>query len=258
MSLDNRIALVTGAAKGLGEGIVEALLASGARVALADIDEAALGATRARLDPAGERTIAVVADVADEAAVERAVAAAVAAFGRIDALVGNAGVIAMGAALDEGKAQFDWQFSVNVAGLFACCKAAARRFIAQGSGGAIVAIASNAGKVGFPQMAGYNASKAAVINLARTLAAEWAPHGINVNAVCPGSVATPMLRDVAAFLSARSGRPAEEHFGAMVPAQLGRHIQPVEVGRVVAFLLSDAATIIRGQAINVDAGATPY
>jgi len=258
MSLDNRIALVTGAAKGLGEGIVEALLASGARVALADIDEAALGATRARLDPAGERTIAVVADVADEAAVERAVAAAVAAFGRIDALVGNAGVIAMGAALDEGKAQFDWQFSVNVAGLFACCKAAARRFIAQGSGGAIVAIASNAGKVGFPAMAGYNASKAAVISLTRTLAAEWAPHRINVNAVCPGSVATPMLREVAEFLSGQTGLSADQHFSQMVPAQLERHIQPIEVGRVVAFLLSDEAEIIRGQSINVDGGETPY
>jgi meso-butanediol dehydrogenase/(S,S)-butanediol dehydrogenase/diacetyl reductase len=258
MKLEDKVALVTGAANGLGAGIVEALLAQGARVALADINAPALQATQARLDPLGDRTIGLVADVTDEAAIEHLVAGAVAAFGRVDALVNNAGVIAMGEALQEGSDRFDFQFAVNVGGLFACCKATARRFIAQQSGGAIVNIASNAGKVGFPAMAGYNASKAAVINLTRTLAAEWASHRINVNAVCPGSVATPMLRNVAEFLSSQTGQPADQHFGRMVPAQLKRHIQPVEVGRVVAFLLSDEAEIIRGQSINVDGGETPY
>ena len=119
-------------------------------------------------------------------------------------------------------------------------------------------VASNAGKVGFPNMAAYNATKAAVINLTRTLAAEWAPHRINVNAVCPGSVDTPMLKSVAVFLSPKLGKPVDEVYATMVPPQLGRHIQPVEVGRVIAFLLSDAAEIIRGQSINVDGGATPY
>jgi NAD(P)-dependent dehydrogenase (short-subunit alcohol dehydrogenase family) len=107
-------------------------------------------------------------------------------------------------------------------------------------------------------MAGYNSSKAAVINLTRTLAAEWANHAINVNAVCPGSVATPMLRNVAEYLSSQSGEPAEQHFERMTPGQLKRHIQPVEVGEVVAFLLSKSAQIIRGQSINVDGGETPY
>ena len=258
MMLDGKVVLVTGAANGLGAGIVEALLASGARVALSDVNEAALAATRGRLDPPGERTIAAVADVTDTRAIASFVPAIVAAFGRVDALVNNAGVIYMGEALGESPAEFDRQFSVNVGGLFACCKAAARQFIAQGTGGAIVNIASNAGKVGFPAMAGYNASKAAVINLTRTLAAEWAPHRINVNAVCPGSVSTPMLRNVAEYLSSQTGLPAEQHFSRMVPAQLKRHIQPVEVGRVVAFLLSDEAEIIRGQSINVDGGETPY
>ena len=258
MTLANKVVLVTGAANGLGAGIVEALLALGARVALADVDEPAMTATRARLDPSGARTVGVVADVTDEPAVGRFVSAAVAAFERVDALVNNAGVIVMGQALGERRDQFDFQFAVNVSGLFSCCKAAARQFIAQGTGGAIVNIASNAGKVGFPAMAGYNASKAAVINLTRTLAAEWAPHRINVNAVCPGSVATPMLREVAEFLSAQTGLPAGQHFSRMVPAQLKRHIEPIEVGRVVAFLLSDAAEIIRGQSINVDGGETPY
>ncbi|MCP4382788.1 MAG: SDR family oxidoreductase, partial [Hyphomicrobiales bacterium] len=124
--------------------------------------------------------------------------------------------------------------------------------------GAIVNIASNAGKVGFPNMAAYNASKAAVINLTRSLAAEWADRGINVNAVCPGSVATPMLHEVAEELARDGKGDAGTLFAGMVPGQLGRHVTPIEVGEVVAFLLSDAATIIRGQAINVDGGETPY
>lgn len=147
---------------------------------------------------------------------------------------------------------------MNTEAVLAGCQAAARRLIAEGRGGAIVNVASNAGKVGYRNMAGYNASKAAVISLTRSLALEWAAHGINVNAVCPGGVDTPMLQEVAEWLAARLGQPAEALHAQMKPQQLERRIQPVEVGRVVAFLLSDAAQVIRGQAINVDGGDTPY
>lgn len=256
--LTDRVIVVTGAGAGLGAGIVEALLAVGARVVAADVQSDAVRETAARLDPGGARTLPLVADVTDEAAVERMIAAAVARFGAVDGLVNNAGVITMGTALDETRASIDRQLAVNVVGLYACCKALAREAIRRNAPAAIVNIASNAGKVGFPNMAVYNASKAAVINLTRTLAAEWAAHRINVNAVCPGSVDTPMLAGVADFLSPLLGRPAPEIYATMVPQQLKRHIQPVEVGRVVAFLLSDAAAIIRGQSINVDGGETPY
>jgi NAD(P)-dependent dehydrogenase (short-subunit alcohol dehydrogenase family) len=97
-----------------------------------------------------------------------------------------------------------------------------------------------------------------VINLTRSLSLEWVDKGINVNAVCPGGVATEMLKSVADFLAPRLGQEPGKLFDTMYPAQLGRHIQPIEVGRVVAFLLSDAAVIIRGQSINVDGGDTPY
>ena len=107
-------------------------------------------------------------------------------------------------------------------------------------------------------MAAYNASKAAVISLTRSLAGEWAEHGINVNAVCPGGVETPMLKKVAQWIGEREGIDPVKLMPMMRPAQLGRHIQPIEVGRVVAFLLSDRAAIIRGQSINVDGGDTPY
>ena len=107
-------------------------------------------------------------------------------------------------------------------------------------------------------MAAYNATKAAVINLTRSLASEWAKDNVNVNAVCPGSVATPMLREVAEQLASEGKGDAATLFAGMVPAQLGRHVTPIEIGRVVAFLLTDAAHIIRGQAINLDGGETPY
>ena len=258
MILRDRVVVVTGAARGLGAGIAEAVLEAGARVVLSDLRQNEVEATAKRLEASGARTAAFAADVTDPAAPERLVAATVARFGRLDGLVNNAGLIEMVPALDADPATLDRQFRVNVTGLYACCQAAARRMIAQAEGGAIVNIASNAGKVGFPNMAGYNASKAAVVSLARSLAAEWAAHRINVNAVCPGSVLTPMLTDVAAWLSPRQGIAADALLARMVPAQLGRHILPAEVGRVVAFLLSDAAVIIRGQSINVDGGETPY
>ena len=152
-------------------------------------------------------------------------------------------------------AGLDLEFAVNVKGVLLASQEAAKRFTSKG---AIVNIASNAGKVGYRNMAGYNASKAAVINLTRSLSLEWVEKGINVNAVCPGGVATGMLKSVADFLGPRLGQEAGKLFDSMFPAQLGRHIQPIEVGRVVAFLLSDAAEIIRGQSINVDGGDTPY
>ena len=119
-------------------------------------------------------------------------------------------------------------------------------------------VSSNCGKAGYPNMAAYNASKAAVLGLTRSLSMEWATDGINVNAVCPGGVDTAMLGGVAEWLSPRLDVPADELLGQMGPVQLGRRIEPVEVGRVIAFLLSDEALIIRGQSISIDGGDTPY
>jgi len=117
----------------------------------------------------------------------------------------------------------DWeaQMRVNASGLFACCQLAAKRMIAQGSGGAIVNIAPNAGKVGYPNMAAYNASKAALINITRSLSQKWAAHSVNVNAVCPGGVDTPMLISVAEWITARAGGDPNELVKEMKPRQLG-------------------------------------
>ena len=257
MSLGDRVHLVTGAAGGVGAGIAEALVEAGGSVALADLDLAATRMTARRIDPDGRRTLAVRCDVGADSSVEEAVAASVAHFGRLDGVVNNAGVIEMNEARHATGEAWARELNINVTGAFRVCRAALEHLSASDRA-AIVNVASNCGKVGFPNMAGYNASKAAVISLTRSLATEWAPLGINVNAVCPGAVDTPMLGRVADWLAEHQGGNPDDILAGMALPQLGRKVQPIEVGRVVVFLLSADATIIRGQAINLDAGETPY
>ena len=258
MLLQGKAVFVTGGARGIGRGIAEALAEAGADVGVGDLDVEAARETARLVERRGRPALAVALDVTNEKSLDQAAAAMGATFGRLDGWVNNAGILKLGAALEARAEDFDAQMRVNAQALFLGCQCAARRMIAQGSGGAIVNVASNAGKVGYRNMAGYNASKAAVISLTRSLSVEWAEQGINVNAVCPGGVDTPMLRDVAEWLAPRLGQTADALHAQMKPQQMDRRIQPIEVGRVVAFLLSDAATIIRGQSINVDGGDTPY
>jgi meso-butanediol dehydrogenase/(S,S)-butanediol dehydrogenase/diacetyl reductase len=258
MILQNRVVLITGAGQGIGRGIAQAVGEEGGRVIATDLDESSADETAGLIEEAGGRALAVVADVTDSKAIAGAIDRAVETFGRLDGLVNNAGVLRMGSVLETTADDWQHQFQVNVQALGECCRLVAKQMIAQGEGGSIVNVASNAGKVGYPNMAVYNATKAAVISLTRSLSAEWAENEINVNAVCPGGVDTPMLEKVAEWVGPRIGADPGELHSTMTPAQLGRHIQPIEVGRVVAFLLSERATIIRGQSINVDGGDTPY
>lgn len=260
--LNDKVVFVTGSARGIGLGITEAILEAGGRVAISDIDQNVLGEAEdyllSKSFASQEHIFSATMDVTDAESVKKALSAAQSHFGNLNGLVNNAGVIRMGANLDANVEDWQFQMEVNVVGTHNCCNAFTRQLIANGKPGAIVNIASNAGKVGYPNMAGYNASKAAVINLTRTLSGEWAEHNINVNAVCPGGVYTPMLMEVAEIVGKRIGEDPNELVKTMVPAQLGRHIETIEIGRVVAFLLSDSANIIRGQSINADGGDTPY
>jgi meso-butanediol dehydrogenase/(S,S)-butanediol dehydrogenase/diacetyl reductase len=248
---------VTGGGRGIGRGIAEALAEAGAHVGVGDLSLQAAQETARLVEGRGCRALAVALDVTQAASLEAAASATTTAFGRLDGWVNNAGVLRLDAALDARSEDFEAQMRVNAQAVLLGCQTAARRMIGQG-GGAIVNVASNAGKVGYRNMAGYNASKAAVVSLTRSLALEWAEHDINVNAVCPGGVDTPMLREVAEWLAPRLGQAPDALHAQMKPQQMERRIQPIEVGRVVAFLLTDAATIIRGQSINVDGGDTPY
>jgi len=256
--LEGRKILITGAGQGIGRGIVEAVSEAGADVALIDLRMEPLQETAQGVEENGRTALCLVADVTDRQAVDGAVERMIGEFGRIDGLVSNAGIVEMAPALDITGDSWDKHFAVNVRGLMQCCQSAARQMIAAGTHGAIVNIASNAGKVGYQNMAAYNASKAAVINVTRNLSAEWAEHGINVNALCPGGVDTPMLGAVAEWIGKRIGMDPQELLDGMKPQQMDRKIQPIEIGRVVAFLLSDDARIIRGQSVNADGGDTPY
>lgn len=258
MLLKDKVIFVTGAGQGMGRGIAQAVAEAGAHVVVSDLRLEPVQETAKLVEASSQRALPVIADVLDAAEMKQAIRQAIEAFGRLDGWVNNAGVVKMDSALDISEEDWAFQFEVNVQGLFLCCQLAAKQMIEQGSGGAIVNIASNAGKVGYRNMAAYNASKAAVINLTRSLSTEWAEHQINVNAVCPGGVDTPMLLGVAEWVGQRIGSDPHELVKTMKPQQMNRHIQPIEVGRVVAFLLSDQARIIRGQAVNVDGGDTPY
>ena len=253
--MQDRRYMVTGAAGGIGRAITEVLLQRGARVAMVDLDGDRIQETADGFD--GNRVLPLSCDVTNEADVAVAVETMVGTWAGIDGLVNNAGAVVLDTAWDAGAADWRRQLDVNVTGTFLCSRQVGNHLKDQG-GGAIVNVASNCGKVGYKNMAAYNAAKAAVISLTRSLSMEWAEHNINVNAVCPGGVDTPMLAGVAEWLEPRVGVPAAELLAGMGPAQLGRRVQPAEVARVIAFLLSDDALIIRGQAINVDGGDTPY
>jgi NAD(P)-dependent dehydrogenase (short-subunit alcohol dehydrogenase family) len=258
IDLQGKVILVTGAGGGMGRGIAEASAEAGATVVAGDLDVATVAETVEILVGRGQVGLPLQLDVTREASIIEAVRKTVAQYGRLDGLVNNAGVVRLGSALDASAADRDVQHAVNVEGLYLCCQVAARRMIEQKTGGAIVNIASEAGKVGYPNSAFYNATKAAVISLTRTMAQEWSASGINVNSVCPGGVNTPMLVAVAEHRAALEGRAPDTLFNEMTPGLMDRHIEAIEVGRVVAFLLSEYALIIRGQSINVDGNATPY
>lgn len=257
--LCGKVALVTGGGNGLGAGIAEALVEAGAAVVVADIDMEGAEQVATQLEQRHARTLPFRMDVTKEEEVRRAIEAGCREFGRLDVLVNNAGVVMIENALDLPMADWDRVFEVNVRALFQCARIFAKRLIQQGHGGSVINIASNAGKNGYVGQCHYNASKAAVISITQTLAKELAEYGINVNAVCPGAVDTDMLRRCMHWTIEQSGGTVsvDDLCKSWAPPQLGRLITPIEVGRVIAFLASEAAAIIRGQSINVDAGVTP-
>ena len=248
--------IVTGAAGGVGRATAELLLAEGAHVALADVRQAALDRTVAAIgDP---KAFAIVLDAARPASIASAIAAAEAGLGRIDGLVNCAAIVIHADPLEIAWSDWEKIFSVNLFGAYEAARLAAKSMIANGVRGAIVNVASEAGKKGHKESLAYSASKAGLISVTRVLSAALAAHDINVNCVCPGGVATDMLREVAIAYGKLVDSPPDDVFGKLVSSQLLRHIDPSEVARTISFLLSDAALIIRGQAISADGGDTPY
>jgi meso-butanediol dehydrogenase / (S,S)-butanediol dehydrogenase / diacetyl reductase len=241
--LDARVAVVTGGARGIGRGIVDALAVRGADVVVADLDpDIAAG---------GE---AVRVDVTDEGSVRDLVRDVIARHGRLDILVNNAGVSRSLPFVDIDEAEWDRVFAVNVKGVYLACRAVVPHMMQRRSG-KIVNISSMVGKEAIPLFVHYSASKFAVLGLTQGLAKEMAPYDVNVNAVCPGVVRTPLWEPLLDQLAATKGIARDEAFDEFVSGiPLGRPQEPEDIGEVVAFLASDRARNMTGQGINVTGG----
>lgn len=255
--LKDKVAIVTGAGRGIGKAIALRFAEEGAHVVVADINLEDAEKTAAEIKSTGGSALAVRVDVTKKAEVEEMVKKTVERFGRLDILMSNAGVSSMAHALDTTVKDWDFNMDVNLKGTFLCTQAAARRMIEQGGGGKIVCTASMAGKTGSPFYTAYNASKTGVIAYVKSIAIELAPHRINVNAICPGMVATSMQeRELkwTAKLRGDGSTPESILQEYIFFTPLGRIEQPEDVAKVAVFLASEDSDFMTGQAINVTGG----
>ncbi len=271
--LSGKVAIVTGASrpKGIGRATALRLAREGADVAIADYGRAGgfadhpdyehLGRAEqmdvvvGEIQALGRRAVAIPVDVTQRSEVEAMVATAVAELGRLDILVNNAGVGLSGPLIDYPEESWDRTLAVNAKGPFLCAQAAARVMIAQGDGGRIVTTASQAGKTGFPNLGAYTASKFAVVGMTQVLGLELAPHGINVNCVCPGTVDTDLMAPGIAMMAELHGSDevkARELMAARIP--LGRLETGDDVANLIVWLCSDQGGYLTGQALNVTGG----
>ena len=246
------VTVVTGAATGIGAATAAELARRGHRVVVTDLDGDAGAAHADAIGAAFTRL-----DVTDDDRVAEAVSTIATTEGPIGCWVNNAGISMMSHFLDVPLAQLDATIDVNLRAVFVCGQAAARSMVAAGTAGRIVNVASMAGKQGrVPYLSDYVASKFGVVGLTQAMATELAPHGITVNSVCPGYVATSMqAREIEWEAELRGSSPDEVLTSWIEDTPLGRIEQPEDVARAVAFLLSDDAAFITGEALAVNGGA---
>src|SRR3954464_573343 len=244
----DKIALVTGAASGLGLATSKAFAEAGASVVLADHNEKAVNAAAEELASKGYKTLAVVCDVSDDIQVEAMVAKTVSTFGGLDAAYNNAGIQnALADAADQTREDFDRVTGINLRGVWSCMKYELQQMRKQGSG-AIVNCSSIGGILGGAQRGTYHAAKHGVIGLTKSAALEYAPQGIRINTVCPGLIHTAMADEMIA-----GGQ--KEALDAMLQAvPVGRLGRPEEIASTVLFLCSDPASLVVGHTLVVDGG----
>jgi NAD(P)-dependent dehydrogenase (short-subunit alcohol dehydrogenase family) len=253
--LEGRVAIVTGAARGLGKAIAEELANDGAMVAVADIDVAAAETAAGEMRATGAQARAYEHDVRSEQSSDALASAALADFGRLDVLVNNAGVGPNPGPFHTLDAdEWDRVMDINAKGLFLTTKAVAPILIAQRSG-RIIHISSVVAKRASPNILPYAASKWAVVGMTQTMARELAPHDVTVNAVCPGVIRTELHEGVVSRMSTLSGKDTDAVWGTFFDRiALGRLQEPEDIAGMVAFLASDRGRNITGSAFNVNGG----
>jgi NAD(P)-dependent dehydrogenase (short-subunit alcohol dehydrogenase family) len=248
-SFENKVALVTGAGSGIGLETAKAFARAGAAVVLADIDEATIVAAAQALVSAGHKAMAIRCNVADEEQVVAMVEKTIATFGRLDAAFNNAGIqVPVAETADASGEDFDHIMGINLRGVWNCMKHELRHMRVQGSG-AIVNTSSQAGLVGTAGLGAYTASKHGVIGLTRSAALEYAAKGIQVNAICPGAIDTPMVQQALAD----EPNTMNAVIAGIPVARLGRSD---EIASAVLWLCGPGSGFVTGQAIAIDGGFT--
>lgn len=243
MRLAGRVTAITGGALGIGRATALLFAAEGATVVLGDVEVGAAEKVAGEITERGGRAIAVGVDVGDAGQVQAFVDRVVAEYGRLDVMFANAGIAHSAPFLEHPEAQWHRVLRVNLTGVFLCCQAAARQMVKQG-GGRIITTASINGFRGVENLVGYNAAKAGVIELTKTMAVELAQHHITVNAIAPAQIDTRLTRSL----------PAEARQRRVERIPMGRFGEADEVARAALFLASDDASYVTGHTLAVDGG----
>jgi meso-butanediol dehydrogenase / (S,S)-butanediol dehydrogenase / diacetyl reductase len=260
--IQGKVAIVTGAARGIGRAIALRLAAEGASIVVTDVDMAAAGVVVEEIKASGRKAVAMKVDVVSQKEIDDMILGTVKEFGELNIFVNNAGIGAIARLLDTDEQTWDRVMAINAKGTFLACKAAAKQMIKQNKGGRIIVNASGAGKIapgkGTP-LGAYAASKHAVVGFTKQLALEVAQYQILVNSLCPGIVDTPLWDQIDRETAKIEGVPVGSvKARAVASVPLGRIQTPEDVANMVVFLASDEASYVTADAINCAGGLLPY